>query len=114
LPHQVVWKLLSNAIKFTPRRGKLQVLLERAEQFQPDVSLSDIGMPGQAGYDFIREVRAKRNVKKLPAAALTAFARADERRHALLSGFQTHIAKPVDPAELVAVVASLAGRTGSA
>ena len=44
--------------------------------------------------------------------ALTAFARSEDRKRALLAGFQTHVAKPVDPAELVAVVASLAGRTG--
>ncbi|MEJ7638343.1 MAG: response regulator, partial [Singulisphaera sp.] len=82
--------------------------LELVERFRPDVIVSDVGMPEQDGYDFIRQVRATRSSRELPAAALTAFARAEDRRQALLAGFQTHVAKPVDPAELVAVVASLA------
>jgi CheY-like chemotaxis protein len=57
-------------------------------------------------------VRAKRSAKDLPAAALTAFARLEDRKRALRAGFQTHVAKPVDPEELTAVIASLAGRTG--
>jgi signal transduction histidine kinase/CheY-like chemotaxis protein len=83
------------------------------ETFLPDVIVSDVGMPDVDGYDFIRRVRAKRPSNVLPAAALTAFARAEDRKHALLAGFQTHLAKPVDPAELIAVVASLAGRTAT-
>jgi signal transduction histidine kinase len=81
---------------------------------KPDVIISDIGMPGQDGYEFIRKLRAIEEIggKRTPAAALTALARSEDRRRALLSGFQTHIAKPVDPLELLAVVASLAGRTG--
>lgn len=83
------------------------------EKFRPDVLVSDVGMPGEDGYDLIRQIRASgRSVKQLPAVALTAFARAEDRKRAMLAGFQTHVAKPVDPAELVAVVASLAGRTG--
>ncbi|RKP52786.1 response regulator [Trinickia fusca] len=79
----------------------------------PDVIVSDIGMPGVDGYDFIRRLRtfeAQRG-RTTPAAALTAFARSEDRRRALLAGFQTHVAKPVDPLELVVVVAALAGRT---
>jgi signal transduction histidine kinase/CheY-like chemotaxis protein len=86
--------------------------LDLVERFRPDVIVSDVGMPEQDGYEFIRQVRATRSSRSLPAAALTAFARAEDRRQAMLAGFQTHVAKPVDPAELVAVVASLAGRTG--
>ncbi|WP_422923265.1 PAS domain S-box protein [Singulisphaera sp. PoT] len=78
----------------------------------PDILVSDIGMPAQDGLDLIRSVRARYTAKKLPAVALTAFARAEDRRRALMAGFQTHVAKPVDPAELVAVVASLVERTG--
>ncbi len=77
----------------------------------PDVLVSDIGMPEMDGYDFIRDVRSRMSPKELPAAALTAFARSEDRRRAMFAGFQTHVAKPVDPDELVAVVASLAGRT---
>ena len=82
------------------------------EKFSPDVLVSDIGMPDQDGYDFIQHVRANPATRDLPAAALTAFARTEDRKRSLLAGFQTHVAKPVDPAELTAVVASLAFRTG--
>jgi CheY-like chemotaxis protein len=82
------------------------------ERFRPDVIVCDIGMPGEDGYDLIRQVRANPATKGIPAAALTAFARPEDRRRSLLAGFQTHVAKPVDPAELTAVVASLAFRTG--
>ena len=79
----------------------------------PDVIVSDIGLPGVDGYEFIRRLRmseAQRG-RTTPAAALTAFARSEDRRRALLAGFQTHLAKPIDPLELVVVVAALAGRT---
>ena len=70
-------------------------------------------MPDQDGYDLIREVRGRGfSARDLPAVALTAFARSEDRRRAMLAGFQVHVAKPVDPDELVAVVASLVGRTG--
>ncbi len=80
---------------------------------QPDVMVSDIGMPDEDGYDLIRRVRASFSAKQIPAAALTAFARAEDRKRALLAGFQTHISKPVDPGELRAAIASLACRTGT-
>ncbi len=79
----------------------------------PDVILSDIQMPDQDGYALIRKVReieAKRG-SFIPAAALTAHVRAEDRIRALSAGFQTHVPKPVEPAELVAVVANLAGRS---
>jgi signal transduction histidine kinase/CheY-like chemotaxis protein len=76
----------------------------------PDVLLSDVGMPGRDGYDLIRAVRrlAPDDGGNVPAAALTAYARAEDRRRLLDAGFSMHLAKPVEPAELVAVVASLA------
>jgi signal transduction histidine kinase/PAS domain-containing protein len=74
-----------------------------------DVLLSDIGMPRKDGYDFIRDVR--RGGHRLPAAALTAFARSEDRTRALLYGYQAHITKPVEPAELLATVVSLTGRS---
>jgi signal transduction histidine kinase/ActR/RegA family two-component response regulator len=79
----------------------------------PDVLVSDIEMPEQSGYDLLRRVRELPADQggRLPAAALTAYASAQDRMKALLSGFQLHVAKPVPPGELVAVVASLAGRT---
>ena len=79
----------------------------------PDIILSDIGMPDQDGYDFMRQVRGLEGaLAEVPAAALTALARVEDRKRALMAGYQTHLAKPVDPSELVAMVASLTGRTG--
>ncbi len=79
-----------------------------------DVVVSDIGMPDQDGFDLIRQIRALPADAggRTPAVALTALARVEDRRRALLAGFQIHVPKPVDPAELLAVVASVAGRTG--
>ncbi|MGD0767037.1 MAG: ATP-binding protein [Tepidisphaeraceae bacterium] len=83
-------------------------------QQKPDVLLSDIGMPQVDGYDFLRQVRAMtaQSGGKIPAIALTAFARSEDRTRALMSGYQVHVSKPVEPAELVATVASVMGRTG--
>jgi PAS domain S-box-containing protein len=79
---------------------------------RPDMIVSDVGMPDEDGYDLIRRVRALPADRggRTPAAALTAFARAEDRTRALRAGYQTHVAKPVEPAELTAVVASLAVR----
>jgi signal transduction histidine kinase/ActR/RegA family two-component response regulator len=75
----------------------------------PDVIISDIGLPERDGYQLIREIRAiSDELKQVPALALTAFARSEDRRRALLAGFQMHISKPVEPAELCTAVASLA------
>lgn len=81
---------------------------------RPDVLVSDIGMPGEDGFSLIRRVRALTAAEggALPAVALTAYARAEDRVKAVLAGFQMHVAKPVEPAELLTMVASLAGRTG--
>jgi signal transduction histidine kinase/CheY-like chemotaxis protein len=74
-----------------------------------DVLLSDIGMPEEDGYSFMRRVRAGviPRLALVPAAALTAFAREEDRRHAFDAGFQLHLAKPVEPRLLVTAVASL-------
>ncbi len=78
-----------------------------------DVMLSDIAMPGEDGYALLRKVRAlpPHVGGSVPAVALTAFARQPDRDKALAAGFNRHIAKPVDPHELVAMVAELAGAT---
>ncbi|QDV38218.1 PAS domain S-box protein [Tautonia plasticadhaerens] len=110
---QIIRRVLSECEAEVALASSAAEALELVEGFRPDVIVSDIGMPDQDGYDFMRQVREKRNFRDLPAAALTAFARPEDRKQALLAGFQTHVAKPVDPAELVAVVASLAGRTGT-
>jgi CheY-like chemotaxis protein/two-component sensor histidine kinase len=88
-------------------------IIETATDRSPDVLVSDIGMPDEDGYSLIRKLRQLEAQRggKLSAIALTAYAGSDDRRQALLAGFQMHLTKPVDAAELVAVVASLTGRT---
>ena len=78
----------------------------------PQIIISDIGMPEEDGYSFIRKVRKLSDEEggTTPAIALTAFARSEDRKNAFLSGFQVHVTKPVESDELVAVVVSLAGR----
>jgi signal transduction histidine kinase len=90
--------------------------LSELDRARPDVVVSDIGVPGEDGYSLIRRLRARAAEQggNVPAVALTAYARAEDRVRALAAGFQMHLAKPVDPAELVASVAALAGRTGGA
>jgi PAS domain S-box-containing protein len=83
--------------------------LEALRRDRPDVLVSDIGMPVHDGYELIRWVRALPAAEggRTPAVALTAFARSEDRRRALLAGYQSHVVKPVHPAELIAVIATL-------
>jgi PAS domain S-box-containing protein len=78
----------------------------------PDVVVADLGMPNVDGFQFIDRVRRHHSsrVRDVPAAALTAYARSEDRMKALRAGFQIHLAKPIDPAELVTTIAALAKR----
>jgi CheY-like chemotaxis protein len=82
------------------------------ENAPPDAMLVDIAMPGEDGYAFLRRVRARAPEAggRIPAAALTARVVVEDRLESLRAGFQSHMAKPVDPDDLVAVMAQLAGR----
>jgi signal transduction histidine kinase/CheY-like chemotaxis protein len=84
-------------------------VLQRLEVQQPDVLVSDIGLPDEDGYSLIRRIRRreKEHGGFLPAIALTGYARADDRDRALAAGFQAHVPKPVFPAELIAVIADV-------
>ncbi len=86
--------------------------LNALTQWPTDVLISDIGMPGMDGYGLMRSLRARPSEEggRIIAIALTAYARVEDRRRALSAGFHTHVAKPVDPGELVAVIASLTRR----
>ena len=85
--------------------------VEAAERVNPDVFISDIGMSGVDGYELIRRVRMLGgHLARVPAIALTAFSRLEDRTQALLAGYQIHLTKPVDAAELLITVASLVGR----
>jgi PAS domain S-box-containing protein len=90
-----------------------EAALETLERLRPDVMIADIGMPNSDGIELITRVRQSPDeaVRTMPAAALTAYARAEDRMKTLQSGFQMHLAKPVDPAELIVAVAALAKRT---
>ena len=94
----------------TAGSAKETILIMQKEQF--DILISDIGMPEEDGYMLINKVRALPDEQggRIPAIALTAYARVEDRVRALTAGFQVHIPKPVEPVELVAVVASLAKR----
>jgi CheY-like chemotaxis protein len=86
--------------------------LEAIERETPDLLISDIGMPDEDGYELIRRVRAlpDEGRARVPAISLTAYARVEDRMQALRSGYQMHVSKPVELAELVAVAASLVSR----
>jgi CheY-like chemotaxis protein len=81
-------------------------------RMEPDVLVSDVRLPDEDGYTLIREVRARdgQRARPLPAIALTAYPRVEDRARALDAGYHVHVPKPVEPAELVSVIATLAGR----
>lgn len=85
------------------------------EMTLPDIVISDIGMTGEDGYTLIRKIRALPPERggRVPAIALTAFARAEDRRRAILAGFHVHFSKPVETVELRATVATLVGRSAA-
>ena len=89
--------------------------LERLAATRPDLVISDIGMPGEDGYGFMRRMRQlpEEEGGRIPAIALTAFAGSVDRTRTLLAGFQMHLAKPTEPQELIAAIASLTGRLDS-
>lgn len=93
--------------------GDAQAALLAVQDHTPHVLVSDIGMPEVDGYELLRRIRklGPANGGNLPAIALTAFARSEDRIRALRAGFAVHVSKPVEPSEIVATVASVAGRT---
>ena len=84
--------------------------LAALEAVSPDVLVSDIGMPDGDGYELLQSVRAAERGSRLPAVALTAYARPEDRDRAIRAGFQLHVAKPIDPTALVRAVALVCGR----
>jgi CheY-like chemotaxis protein len=87
--------------------------LESIEHTTPDMLVADLAMPQMNGFELIDRLRQSehREIREMPAAALTAYARSEDRARALRSGFQIHLTKPIDPGELMAAVATLARRT---
>jgi CheY-like chemotaxis protein len=88
-------------------------VFEKYEIWPPDILVSDIQMPGTDGYALVRRLREKDPARggNVPAIALTAYTRVEDRIRALLAGFQIHIAKPFEPIELLTVVESVVNRT---
>jgi hypothetical protein len=104
----VLWNLLTNAIKFTPKGGKVCVLAE-GKQSYVEISVTDTGegiIRDFLPHLFERFSQADGSAK----VALSAYVRAEDRIRSAQNGYQTHLAKPVEPAELLAVIAGLAGR----
>jgi signal transduction histidine kinase/ActR/RegA family two-component response regulator len=89
-----------------------QEALASCDEWRPDVLISDIGMPGEDGYSLVKKLRVWESERggHIPAVALTAYGRREDRLRALSAGYECHIPKPVEPAELLAVVASLTNR----
>ena len=86
--------------------------LKRLADLRPDVIVVDLGMPQIDGFEFIERIRSSgdAHIRDIPAAALTAFARSEDRTKALERGFEMHLSKPVEPGELVAAIATLVRR----
>ena len=110
---QLLERVLSHCKATVTVVSTAQDALKAVEELRPHVLLCDIEMPGEDGYSLIRRVRALGPERggNIPAAALTAYARGEDRTRALRAGFQLHVTKPVEIAELLAVVANLAVRT---
>jgi PAS domain S-box-containing protein len=105
--------VLNNSGADVATAASAQEAIDKFDHWRPDVLVSDLAMPEQDGYELIREVRSRGPEQggDTPAVALTAYARSEDRRRALTSGFQMHLAKPVAPTELIAALASLSKRT---
>jgi CheY-like chemotaxis protein len=110
---EVLWHVLSERGAQVSACASAAEALAVMKRIPPDVLVSDIGMPEEDGYELIRQVRMLGDPGgRVPAVALTAFARLDDRTRALLAGYQTHLMKPVDARELILTVAAIAGRLG--
>jgi len=114
-PHsrELIGRVLSESQASVRLAANAEQALAELSRKPAQVMVSDIGMPGTDGYELIRAVRAHTDAAAMPAIAVTAFARADDRSRALDSGFQQHISKPINPTALVLAIASLTGRDTS-
>jgi PAS domain S-box-containing protein len=108
----LVTTILEDCQAKVSRAASVPEALAAFDRLPPDLLISDLGMPDETGYDLIRQIRSRSPQQggQIPALALTAYARAVDRTQALRAGFNMHLAKPLDPAELVAIVAALSGR----
>jgi len=108
---EVLRRLLEDQGAVVTSFASAEETLAALKTTRPTVIVSDVGMPGMDGYQMIRALRAiEARDSRIPALALTAFARSEDRKRSLVAGFQAHLAKPFDVAELVLLVADLVGR----
>ena len=109
---ELILRVLEDCSARVLTAGSAEEAVPLVESGRPDVLITDIGMPGADGYELLRRVRELGPARggRVPAIALTAFARSEDRTRALRAGFMVHVSKPVDPSELVATVAAVAGR----
>jgi PAS domain S-box-containing protein len=105
----LVHRLLSECGAAATAVASAAEALTAVRNHRPDILISDIGMPETDGYQLLRSLRTN-NEFRFPAIALTAFARSEDRTHALLAGYVAHVSKPVEAAELIATVAAVSGR----
>jgi CheY-like chemotaxis protein len=109
---ELVMTLLEQAGAIVEMAGSADEALAVFEQFQPMVLVSDIGMPETDGYELMRQVESRffKLGRRIPAIALSAYAREQDQQQALNAGFQLHIAKPIEPEILVKEIAALVSR----
>ena len=103
----LIRRMLEEAGAQVTDTSDVDAAIECIDAVRPDVVVSDIALPHQDGYDLIRRIRERYRADVLPAIALTAFAREEDRSKALDAGYQSHLSKPVDPRQLVTVAAGL-------
>src|SRR5262249_26854124 len=106
---QMLTTLLTTSKAEVRSVASVEQALAEMQRWTPHVLLSDIGMPGATGYDLIRSVRsaARKDLGKIPAIALTAYAKKEDRQRAISEGFNTHVTKPIEPAELINLIYNL-------
>jgi PAS domain S-box-containing protein len=108
---EVLERILRNQGATVTGFASAEAVLAALQTTKPTIVVSDVGMPEMDGYQLMRSVRASEpRLGRMPALALTAFARSEDRRRSLLAGYQAHLAKPFDVGELILLVADLVGR----
>ena len=104
----LIERLLQDCEATVTTAGSASEAMEQVARDRPDVLLSDIGMPKEDGYALIRRIRNLAGENgRIPAIALTAYARSEDRAKAIQAGYQNHLPKPIEPIKLIAMVASL-------
>ena len=106
--------ILEHAGAEVVRVSSVAAAMREIENDPPDVAVSDLAMPGEDGYAFVRRVRSasRPDVAGIPLVAMTAYARAEDRHRVLAAGFDRHVPKPIEPAELVTALCDVVARSG--